>query len=73
VGLAKSYLSESFPEIWLYFLGGLFILAVVLLPGGIAGTLHDGYRWVMARLPRRAVAEPQAAMPAAAGMASTGE
>ncbi|HLG11004.1 MAG TPA: urea ABC transporter permease subunit UrtC [Dehalococcoidia bacterium] len=73
VGLAKSYLSEQFPEIWLYFLGGLFIVAVVLLPGGMAGTLHDAYDWLMARLPRRSAGEPQAAMPAAAGMVSTGE
>ncbi len=42
VGLGKSYLSESFPEIWSYFLGGLFIGAVVLFPSGIVGSLQEG-------------------------------
>jgi len=42
VGFAKSYLSESFPDIWLYFLGGLFIGAVVLFPNGIVGTMRQG-------------------------------
>ncbi|MBB6675422.1 urea ABC transporter permease subunit UrtC [Cohnella nanjingensis] len=34
---AKSSLSESYPEIWTFFLGGLFIVATVFLPGGIVG------------------------------------
>ena len=42
VGLARSYLSESFPDIWLYFLGGLFIGSVVLFPSGIVGTVRKG-------------------------------
>jgi urea transport system permease protein len=40
VGYSKSVLSENFPEIWLFFLGGLFILVVVAMPQGIAGALH---------------------------------
>jgi urea transport system permease protein len=46
VGLARSYLSESFPDIWLYFLGSLFIGSVVLFPMGIVGTVKDGYDWL---------------------------
>ena len=42
VGFLKSYLSETFPEIWLYFLGAVFILVVVTLPNGLAG-LADRY------------------------------
>ena len=42
VGLARNWLSEEFPEFWLFFLGGLFIGSVVLFPTGIAGTLRDG-------------------------------
>lgn len=37
VGLLKSYLSEAFPEIWLYFLGALFIAVVAFMPQGLAG------------------------------------
>lgn len=37
VGFLKSYLSEAFPEIWLYFLGALFIAVVAFMPLGIAG------------------------------------
>ncbi|MDM0009382.1 urea ABC transporter permease subunit UrtC [Variovorax sp. J22G73] len=37
VGFLKSYLSEAFPEIWLYFLGALFIVVVAFMPLGIAG------------------------------------
>lgn len=37
VGFLKSWLSESFPEAWLFFLGTLFILVVAVLPNGLAG------------------------------------
>jgi urea transport system permease protein len=40
VGFLKSYLSEAFPEIWLYFLGALFIAVVAFMPLGIAGLIH---------------------------------
>lgn len=39
VGFLKSYLSETFPEGWLYFLGALFILVVLVMPNGLAGLL----------------------------------
>lgn len=41
VNSAKSYFSESFPEIWLYFLGALFIGIVLLFPEGIIGFLKS--------------------------------
>jgi urea transport system permease protein len=50
VGLARSYLSESFPEFWLFFLGGLFIGAVVLFPNGIVGSVRDAIAWAWRRL-----------------------
>jgi urea transport system permease protein len=37
IGFLRSYLSETFPEGWLYFLGALFILVVVAMPQGLAG------------------------------------
>lgn len=39
IGFLKSYLSETFPEGWLYFLGALFILVVLVMPNGLAGLL----------------------------------
>lgn len=45
VNAAKSSFSESFPDAWLYFLGTLFVLAVLLFPDGIMGLFN--------KLPRR--------------------
>lgn len=39
IGFLKSYLSETFPEGWLYVLGALFILVVLAMPNGLAGAL----------------------------------
>jgi urea transport system permease protein len=35
VNFAKTFLSESFPEIWLFFQGALFLTIVTVLPGGL--------------------------------------
>ncbi len=40
VGFTKSWLSEQFPETWLFLLGLMFIASVGLLPNGIAGGLQ---------------------------------
>jgi urea transport system permease protein len=43
VNSAKNLLSEKFPDIWLFFLGGLFLIVVMSLPNGIVGWLRtDG-------------------------------
>ena len=34
---AKSWFTQVFPEFWLYFLGGLFILVTLFLPNGLVG------------------------------------
>ena len=34
---AKSYFTAAFPEIWLFFLGALFVAATLFLPRGVAG------------------------------------
>jgi urea transport system permease protein len=39
VGFMKSYLSEQFPEGWLFFLGAMFIIVVAFMPQGLAGVL----------------------------------
>ncbi len=37
---AKSWFTQAFPEFWLYFLGGLFILVTLFLPQGIIGLVR---------------------------------
>jgi urea transport system permease protein len=37
---AKSWFTQAFPEIWLYFLGALFIAVTLFLPNGIVGLLR---------------------------------
>lgn len=39
IGFLKSYLSETFPEGWLFFLGAMFILVVLVMPNGLAGLI----------------------------------
>jgi urea transport system permease protein len=40
VNWGRSTFSENFPDIWSYFLGGLFIVVVLLFPQGIVGSLQ---------------------------------
>jgi len=40
IGFLKSYLSETFPEGWLYALGAIFILVVWVMPNGLAGLVR---------------------------------
>jgi len=41
VNSGKSLFSETFPQLWLFAMGGLFILVVVLMPNGLAGLWKD--------------------------------
>jgi len=41
VNFAKTSLSETFPELWLFGLGGLFIAVVLAFPNGLAGVWGD--------------------------------
>ncbi|MDZ8078089.1 MAG: urea ABC transporter permease subunit UrtC [Nostoc sp. DcaGUA01] len=40
VNYARTFLSEQFAEIWLFFQGALFLIVVTVLPDGIVGWLH---------------------------------
>ena len=44
VNYAKTYLTGAFPEVWLYTLGGLFVLVTIFLPRGLAGLLPSSVR-----------------------------
>jgi urea transport system permease protein len=37
---AQTFLSEGFPEVWLFFQGALFLLVVTVLPNGIIGWMR---------------------------------
>ena len=41
VNLAKSFFTQAFPSLWLFFLGGLFVLVTLFLPRGVAGLLKQ--------------------------------
>ncbi|MFC4766171.1 urea ABC transporter permease subunit UrtC [Effusibacillus consociatus] len=46
---AKSFFSESFPDIWLYFLGALFVIVVLFLPQGVVGVFAKAKQKFAAR------------------------
>src|SRR6201995_3486624 len=56
VNFAKTGLSESFPQLWLFGLGGLFIAVVLFFPNGLSGIWRDHVqfyvdRWIASRKP----------------------
>jgi len=54
---AKTWFTVAYPELWLYFLGLLFVLVTLLLPRGLAGLAGT----VLQRLPGRPAAKPATA------------
>ena len=54
VNLAKTWLTGAAPEIWLFFLGGLFVLTTLVFPRGLVGALRH-LRWTRPRAPPGAV------------------
>jgi urea transport system permease protein len=65
VNLAKTGFSESFPELWQFGLGGLFIAVVLFFPDGLAGLWNRHVAPLPSRLRRRPV-PPQVPSPTAA-------
>ncbi|MGF1491261.1 MAG: urea ABC transporter permease subunit UrtC [Microcoleaceae cyanobacterium] len=61
VNWAQALLSESFPEVWLFFQGALFLIVVTVLPDGIVGWLRhqapDQIRSILGR-PRESTTYP---------------
>jgi urea transport system permease protein len=37
VNLSKSWFTQAFPQLWLFFLGGLFVIVTLALPRGVVG------------------------------------
>ena len=58
VNAGRSIFSENFPQLWLFFMGGLFICVVMFMPNGLAGLWSNQGRklvqWFKARTPQRA-------------------
>lgn len=42
--LAKTFFSENYPDIWLFFLGSVFVVVVLFLPGGLM-SLFKKLKW----------------------------
>jgi len=63
VNYGKTYFSESFPELWLYLMGGLFIAVVMYFPNGLAGLWESHGRQGLAKLLRRKPLAPSPVNP----------
>jgi len=71
VNYGKTFFSESLPELWLFLLGGLFILVVMAFPNGLAGL--DIKRWLSSRKLQQIKAKLQQLEPAHASAPTQGE
>lgn len=49
VNMARSLLSEKYPEIWLFFQGALFLIVVIVLPNGIIGWFRQQFGYQVQR------------------------
>lgn len=50
VNLCKTLVSESFPQIWSYFIGLLFVVVVMILPRGLTGVFMDFKSWILKKI-----------------------
>ena len=46
VNYAKTWFTGAFPEIWLFMLGGLFVVATMYLPRGVVGLVGGSSDWL---------------------------
>ncbi|WP_163133359.1 urea ABC transporter permease subunit UrtC [Agarivorans sp. Alg241-V36] len=56
VNFGKSWFTGAFPELWLFFLGALFVVTTLWLPKGVVGL----YGSIKAKLQERAATKPSA-------------
>jgi urea transport system permease protein len=71
VSFGKTYFSESFPELWLFLIGALFIAVVMVFPNGLAGIdvarIVAPFRRLLGRWGRPSTLDPAAEAGPAAG------
>lgn len=60
VNFGKTYFSESYPTLWLLFMGGLFIAVVMVFPLGLAGLYEDHIKKRVKRLVAARKSKPAA-------------
>lgn len=65
VNFGKSYFSESFPELWLFLMGGLFITVVMYFPNGLAGLYESHGKKILARFGRKSAGRVKLVPPSA--------
>ncbi|EJL80884.1 urea ABC transporter, permease protein UrtC [Herbaspirillum sp. CF444] len=65
VNFGKTYFSETFPELWLFLMGGLFIAVVMYFPNGLAGVYEKQGKRLMAKLSRKKATPPEPVKPKA--------
>ena len=58
VNFAKSFFTGAIPEVWLFALGGMFVLTTLFLPKGVVGGLGTQVAAFRARRRSQAAAEP---------------
>jgi urea transport system permease protein len=49
VNWLQSWLTTSYPDLWLFFLGGLFMAVVLFFPDGVAGAVVRAAAWLRRR------------------------
>ena len=64
VNYAKTSFSETFPELWLFAMGALFIGVVMAFPNGLAGIYQSYIQPLLLRLGKKDAPPPPAATPA---------
>lgn len=65
VNYAKTWFTGAFPEIWLFMLGGLFVVATMYLPRGVVGLVGGSSGWLARFKKSEQVVEPEPAREAA--------
>ncbi|KJY81905.1 amino acid ABC transporter permease [Vibrio galatheae] len=53
INYAKSWFTVEFPEVWLFALGGLFVLSTLYFPKGLMGFVSDKWRLLSKKKPNK--------------------
>ncbi len=56
---AKSYLTATMPELWLFVLGAMFVLVTIFLPRGVLGVIEGTVGWMRRPRPKAPPTAPE--------------